>query len=382
VNIHNHSPFVPDVRFVQDEHGYECATLMLKASFAFPRHDLALAPAMEQSEWFEQDQQVTTTLRTYTTQEADLPIPKRHVEYLVSGSIFSGDGVAAERLAALVSIGGKEKKLSACAAREWQVGAYSASASKTTKILSVPIGAEFAFGGADPTSDNGWYEPNPMGIGYCESPHGAKADGLQLPQLEAFDRSCNSPCKEYPFVTLGPIARNSLSRRNWSGKYDQEWLETRWPRLPLNFDERFFQTTQSDQWLPELVGGEEVVLAGLTPANSAWGSVVRFKLPKFQFNAMIHWRDKVASTQVLLRPDTIVFEPEKGRFSVTSRYVVTLDEDVHEIEAISFGDTKQREQLAPFVPTFIDLEDFIAQVRGPAESAGKPGGHKFSTGSN
>jgi hypothetical protein len=70
------------------------------------------------------------------------------------------------------------------------------------------------------------------------------------------------------------------------------------------------------------------------------------------------------STRVQLRPDTLVFEPDAGRFFVIARRSVPLNEGLHELEAVVFGEPAEREQLAPIVPTFIDLDDFRDQLRG------------------
>jgi hypothetical protein len=363
VNIHNHTAFVPDVRFAQDEFGYECMALMLKATYAIPSTTQALLAADEQCGWVFEDQLATVFERPFTVHQADLPNPKPHVEYLVAGAIYSLDGKPADQLAAHIVIGNQEKKLRVRPPRHWELGLLGGKVVQAGNIVSAPIAAAIAFGGKDPVSENSWFEPNLDGTGYCESPYSAKANGLLLPQLEKFNQECHAPCTGYPFVTLGPVARNSLPRRQWAGTYSQEWLENRWPHLPRDFDERFLQCAQADQWLPELTGGEEVVLTGLTPHDSVWGASVRFQLPKFDFKASVHWRDEAAEV-VTLRPDTITFEPDKGRFSVVSRVIVPLEVDIHSIDAVAFGNRNEREQLAPIVPTFVDLDDFIAQVRG------------------
>jgi len=70
---------------------------------------------------------------------------------------------------------------------------------------------------------------------------------------------------------------------------------------------------------------------------------------------------------VQLRPDTLVFEPDAQRFFVIARRSFPLNEGLHELEAVTFGASAEREQLAPIVPTFVDLDDLRDQLR-----AGRP----------
>ena len=123
------------------------------------------------------------------------------------------------------------------------------------------------------------------------------------------------------------------------------------------------QSASHDQWLPAIAAGDEIILKYLTSAQSRFGIGVKFQLPAMDFVATVHPR-RGRSTRVQLRPDTLVFEPDAGRFFIIARRSFPLNEGLHEIEAVAFGEPTERERLAPIVPTFIDLDDFRDQLRG------------------
>lgn len=64
-------------------------------------------------------------------------------------------------------------------------------------------------------------------------------------------------------------------RRQKGGTYDPEWKENRWPRLPKDFDFGYWNCAPEDQQIAYPQGGEEILLAGLTPRQR----LAKFTLP-------------------------------------------------------------------------------------------------------
>lgn len=378
VNIHNHLPFVVDVRSTRDRDGYELAALMVKASYNLPAEGELPAVAEEQVAWAYADTLIGSEENPVSLLEAELPDEKAHPEYLVLGSAHSQDGKPQQYLPFGISIGKHSKHLVATGPRIWKSGWLGGRAEGITPVESVQLSYGVSFGGCDPTRadrDDAWYELNPVGTGYCTDPAHSLADGMRLPQIEPMDQRFDKPVRKFPVLGLGPVARACMPRAAWAGTYDEEWQNKVWPNLPADFDARFMQSASLDQWLPAIQAGDEIVLKYLTSAQSRFGSGVKFRLPAMDFVATVHPR-RGASTRVQLRPDTLVFEPDAGRFFVIARRAFALNEGLHELEAVTFGASAQREQLAPIVPAFIDLDKFRAQLR-----SGRPQGLSPATGS-
>ena len=75
--------------------------------------------------------------------------------------------------------------------------------------------------------------------------------------------------------SLGFLSRSCDQRLAFAGTYDQKWLGTQYPFLPLDFDDRYFQGAPPDQTCPHLQGGEKVRLINLTPSG-----ILEFEVPR------------------------------------------------------------------------------------------------------
>lgn len=373
MNIHNHLPFVVDVRSTRNREGYELAALMVKATYNLPAESESPTVAEEQAPWAYADILVGPDDNPISLYEAELPDEKPHAEYLVLGSAHSQDGKPQQHLPCGISIGKHSKHLVATGPRIWRSGWLGGKAEDIAPVESVQLSYGLSFGGCDPTRaprDDAWYNLNPVGTGYCTDPGHSLADGMRLPQIEPIDQRFEKPVKKFPVLGLGPVARTSVPRAAWAGTYDDEWQSKVWPNLPADFDARFMQSASLDQWLPAIATGEAVILKYLTPAQSRFGSGVKFQLPTMDFVATVHPR-RGRSTRVQLRPDTLVFEPDAQRFFVIARRSFPLNEGLHGLEAVTFGEPTS-------AATLIDLSDLRQQLRSgrtqdlPQPNASKP----------
>jgi hypothetical protein len=124
---------------------------------------------------------------------------------------------------------------------------------------------------------------------------------------------------------FGPVGRSWQQRINWAGTYDDEWKSDQYPFLPADFDERYFQSSPLDQQTHYLNGGERAVLWNLTAAGR-----VEFALPKLNQPLRIYRKNGVC-TQVSMVVDTLIFEPDLERFTLTLRGSTELKRGVHEL---------------------------------------------------
>lgn len=371
MHITSHLPFVVDVRSSKDAQGYPCATLMLKATYSLPAAGQAPAVAQEQMPWFHADEPVDESGTGAPAHEADLPYEKPYAEFLVVGQAHAPQGIPTSRFTFGVTVGQTTKRMNAVGARTWRKGLIMGGASDIEPTRCVPVSYAYGFGGIDPTSpedDQQWCETSFAGTGFCAHPDSSAAHGMRLPQLEPVGQTFKHPCKRFASLGLGPVGRAWAPRKDWAGTYDQAWQDSRWPNLPLDFDTRFFQSAAQDQWLQGELTGQSVELLNMTPADSAYGSSLRFTLPALDYVAtlMPHRGER---TKVQLRADTLVLEPDAGRFCIIARKQVSLDEGLHEIREVEFGEPPQ--PLRPPERAVIALDDFIQQLRRPKPQGGR-----------
>ena len=95
--------------------------------------------------------------------------------------------------------------------------------------------------------------------------------------------------------------------------YDQKWLDETFPFLPKDFDERYFQSAPEDQQTGHLEGGEEAELLNLAPSGQT-----KFRIPTVDLPVVFLPRNG-ANEEVTPTLDTVMIEPDLGRFTVTWR---------------------------------------------------------------
>jgi hypothetical protein len=150
-------------------------------------------------------------------------------------------------------------------------------------------------------------------------------------------------------MALGPLGRGWPQRARFAGTYDQQWLDDVFPFLPKNFDERYYQAAPEDQHVPFPKDPVQVVLSGFTPDG-----VRQFMLPHFE--APVHvFPKRGAREDYVASLDTIVFEPDLERFTMTWRVARPLQKDLHEVTQVVVGMKgrewwQQREHVAITAP--------------------------------
>jgi hypothetical protein len=173
----------------------------------------------------------------------------------------------------------------------------------------MPLTYERAFGGADtrdPAPENHRHETrNLVGVGLVgrESP---EIGGLPLPNLEHPNHPLDSCTARPPPTGFGFISRGWQPRASYAGTYDDRWKQERFPFLPEDFDDLYFQGVPEEQRCAYLNGGETVVLINMTPAGR-----LQFDVPKLPVSMHLVFR----AGHVTLQPrlDTLIVEPDAGR---------------------------------------------------------------------
>ena len=131
----------------------------------------------------------------------------------------------------------------------------------------------------------------------------------------------------YQPVGVGPLGKWWTPRRQKAGTYDQTWKESRWPRLPLDFDFGYWNAAPEDQQIEYPQGGEELVLAGLTAGQQVW----RCKLPRLRPFVRV----RLQAGPILPRAmnlDTLVIDFKAGTLSCVWRMTLAARAEVRVLE--------------------------------------------------
>lgn len=137
-------------------------------------------------------------------------------------------------------------------------------------VRQVPIDYCLAYGGSVHADGNVALHPfNPSGLGFVTEDQLQGDEPIAAPQIGLLPELMRGDIRvEMAVHGFGPIARTWLPRRAHSGTYDDGWLATRHPRLPTDFDPRYWNAAPGSlQIHPHLRGDEEIWLRNLHPTK-------------------------------------------------------------------------------------------------------------------
>jgi hypothetical protein len=335
-----------------DRDGRELVVVVAKATYAIPRDNAEPRLADEQVALTEADEFTGPPGLSAPRYECDYAHRKPMCDVLLNGSAHAPAGKVVRQIGVGVRVGSFVKAFNVLGNRVWRKGVLGTTASDPEPFEVMPITYDTAFGGDQ-------FLDNPVGRGYMRSK--GEIDGRPLPNTEEAGKPVTDPGGAYRPMSLGAIGRNWRPRIAHAGTYDQPWLSDRAPFWPDDFDYRYFQASPPDQQVPHLQGREEVVLRNLTPDGD-----VAFTLPATSMPVWcIPYRGKATHMKAVV--DTLLIEPDLGRFTIAFRAVLPMRRSCFDLRQIIVGeksDAWQRAQKYGHKTYYKSLADLARSRRG------------------
>jgi hypothetical protein len=346
-----------------DRDGRELVIVAIKATFTIPPDGEEPELTDAQTPLTEADVFTGEPGLSAALYETDYAQRKPLCDVLVNGSAYAPSEKVARQVQVGVRVGSIAKTFNVVGDRNWRTGVFGIRASEPTPFGVMPISYDNAFGGVDASGGDPTnvktFLANPVGRGYADRE--AHIDGMPLPNTEEVGVSVVAPNGSYRPMALGPIGRSWPPRVEYAGTYDKNWLDEQAPFWPDDFDYRYFQAAPPDQQMAYPRGGEEVVLKNLTPDG-----YVTFRLPVVSMPVwFIPHQGKDTRLDGVI--DTIVIEPDLGRFSITWRAVQPMRRscfDMRQVIAGQMSEAWQRTRKYGNKPYYKGLAELVQARRG------------------
>ena len=317
--------------------GREFLVVAVKGTFAIPIHGEEAQLSDEQVPLVEADVSTGEPGFSATLYESDFALRKPRCDVLLNGSAYAPNGKPATKVSGFTQSGATFQILSC---RRGPVlgrrGILSISASRPKPFTVMPISYDKAFGGSDNThekpANHKAHMLNPIGVGFHSNLKKELIHGKPLPNTEEPNQPVKEPTGKYRPMAFGAIGRGWEPRYKLAGTYDQNWIDNVFPFLPSDFNDGYYQAAPFDQQIDYLRGGEEVVFQNLTPDGYS-----RFQIPHVQV-PVVFFLKKGETQKSNGVADTLVLEPNEGRFTITWRASIPLKKNMFEVAQVLVGE--------------------------------------------
>jgi hypothetical protein len=317
-----------------DPDGRERVVVVIKGTYEIPPAGHAARLAAEQAPLVMADEFTGEPGLSAVLYESDFAPLKPRCDVLVNGSAHAPGGQPVERVTVGLRVGPIEKYFEVVGDRVWEDGALGATPASYPRFTSVPISYDRAWGGVDvdpedPERVDAFYD-NPVGVGYYPV-SGDMPVGKPLPNTHELGKPIEGRTGSHRPMSLGAVGRQFKTRYPYAGTYDEDWVDNVFPFLPADFDPLYFQSAPADQQMPYPQAGEWIELTGLTPEGRTVFQIPPFDLP-------VEFTDREFRREVVWPVlDTIVIEPDLGRFTLAWRTSRPLHENIFELTQCVVG---------------------------------------------
>jgi hypothetical protein len=307
-DLANETSYAAGRTLICDQDGRDVWIVAAKGTFLI-KPDGTTVVADEQEEVLPFPKHFGDPQTTSLKYECDLDYTKPTTDVLLHGHAHAPGGKPATEVDVTMKVGPITKTLHVSGDRSWKQGTLGLRLTDPEPFEKMPITYERAFGGTDLRSDDpgkrGWEPRNPIGTGYTAN--GSPFEGQKMPNIGEPSSAVAMLTRRPKAVGFGPVARHWTPRAQLAGTYDAKWEKSRFPLLPTDFNERFFQCAPEDQQAPRyLLGNEEVELRNLTPDG-----LLKFRLPR----VAVRFETTLAGEDIEQRGKlhTVILEPDVPR---------------------------------------------------------------------
>jgi hypothetical protein len=333
LQLNNQSRFAPAIHLLADGDGVDTLFVVARGTFALATHPAFLPaqpPPIAGDEYW--GAPGTSSLKY----ASDVHVGKVGTDVVLVGSAHAPAGRAVGEMLVALEVAGRAKVLRVIGDRKWRSTSRSMSRSTSASawtpplpFATMPLLYERAFGG--PMMDG-----NPVGrgnrvVGRESSARRSARDfaGESLPNVEDARWPLRQPGDAPPPSGFGFVAPSWLPRRSYAGTYDADWKRARAPFLPRDYDRRFSNAASADLVFERpLQGGEPVQLDGVSREGR-----VRLNLPAVRPRVAIRIAGGWQRPPAVL--ETVLFEPDLGRFSLSWRAAVRCDKRALRVETVT-----------------------------------------------
>lgn len=228
--------------------------------------------------------------------------PKLNGEYLVFGAAYPPKGSQRQPVSVRVMVGDLDKRLAVFGDRYFN---GFGGISDPVPFDRMPIVPANAFGGES-------FDANPYGKGHTEIKGDDGKLVQPLPNVEMPEALMLSATDKPGVAGFWPYYPDMPQRARYLGKFDEEWVKTRWPHLPSETDFSYFQVAPPDQRLSGRFwkGGERIELQNMHPIHQTLEAFVPEWRPRLFAVAAVTDKD-IRFAELAARLETIFLLPDQ-----------------------------------------------------------------------
>jgi hypothetical protein len=321
----NLTPFSADQLLLQDQHGADVLTLVVKATFLLQKGrslvPLEPQPPLSLSPVFHGEPGASSV--KYETEA----VPAKLTTDVVLIGHAHAPASRATRVEVSLRAGSLHKRVLVVGDRAWSRFMGTTTMSSPAPFERMPLTYERAFGGWDRSArDPEQHEVelrNPVGTGLIVR---GNPDGVWLPNLEDPHQLIRRPSDRPAPAGFGFIAPHWEPRLRQAGKYDEHWLENRFPLAARDFDLRHFNAAHPDLQAPEFfTGGEPVEIL-----NASAEGPLRFQLPAKRFEGVVKMKSGQRHLLGMVL-DTVIINTDEMLVMLVWRGSLLIHRRAHEL---------------------------------------------------
>ena len=274
--------------------------------------------------------------------ESDFAYFKPRADLLLVGNCHAPRGKQARWCPATFRAGEVSKTLTVFGDRRWERRGLSWRTSEPELFRTMPLRYERSFGGHK-------FAANPVGSGGQRVKDEQGEEFQPLPNLEDPRRLIESRRDRLPPAGFGPLSATWETRKAKTGTYKKNYLETRWPWFPEDFDWGHFNAAPEDMQVEGyLRGDEELYFQNLHPVHSEYTS----RLPGIRVRCFVNRRtspdaEQTEFVEVSMNLDTLWADMETEQVVLVWRgWTQVASEDHEDVQDIFITTERLTEQPA------------------------------------